>query len=627
MPEGSVLRAPAAGRNGEPQVVCPHPSAVLSQQVEEAVGLAGAEVARVDQQALAAALHVEDELAHRHVRGVVEHGFEATVRGADHAAQLDRNLAVQVDQHVRQRVAGRGQVDRALEHFVEQRRACLGVPIDRVLRAFLGGQLDPRADRLDVTLIEDRRPRQDERRAAQVGVAAAGFDNRPEPRVGGPLGRVLAAEDLRKELRLELQRLAFSRPEFVRGLRFKPGARVGRVAAAAEDPRADLERFATGRGVDGEVRAVDRDVDRADVELHPAEYVWNRVGDGMDFGRFGVDVDRRPHRHRAEVIRAGDGGRDEQEADRSPFVRSRQVDLARRVERRRAGAGGDVHGSDEAVGRAARGGLLGFAGGFARRRDARLGAVFGALQLRHHAGRQVDIDLADLLRPVRPGDVQIDRAVLARLGPGRSGFVGRAEGTVGERFRTRSAAGAFGQREFAAWGCVWVARPWSQCRGRLVRAASVGSGQGPFWATVDVDLEGAERRLRIFVDDHFQLAGIQVGEHVPDQTHVHAVAFGAYGEKDPELFAGGRVVVERRGGVDGAAERVGWQRGGLHLGGADLRRCGALDRIIGVVTELRVAARLESVGQRWIEPRAFRQGYSRRLQVRVRDRFFGVEWD
>ncbi len=65
---------------------------------------------------------------------------------------------------------------------------------------------------------------------------------------------------------------------------------------------------------------VHRQVDRADVELGAAEDVRDRVGDGVDLRRFGVDEQRHPHHDRAEVIRPGRGGGDHCQGERSPVV-------------------------------------------------------------------------------------------------------------------------------------------------------------------------------------------------------------------------------------------------------------------------------------------------------------------
>ena len=72
-----------------------------------------------------------------------------------------------------------------------------------------------------------------------------------------------------------------------------------------------------------------------------------------------VDEERRADDDVAEVIGPRDGGDDDREAERRALVGAREVDLARRVERVRAGAGAGDRGADLARGRAGRGGQLG----------------------------------------------------------------------------------------------------------------------------------------------------------------------------------------------------------------------------------------------------------------------------
>ncbi len=68
--------------------------AVLSPSCSRSPAAACAGVDRVDEEALLAALHVEDELAHRHVRHRPEDRLQAAgAAAADHAAQLDVHLA------------------------------------------------------------------------------------------------------------------------------------------------------------------------------------------------------------------------------------------------------------------------------------------------------------------------------------------------------------------------------------------------------------------------------------------------------------------------------------------------------------------------------------------------------
>ena len=83
------------------------------------------------------------------------------------------------------------------------------VAVDRVLRAVVGGELDPGADLRQVALVEDQRARQDDRGAGDVGVAGA---RQSTARSFGFLARRVAAEEAQEELRLEAELLAALRP-------------------------------------------------------------------------------------------------------------------------------------------------------------------------------------------------------------------------------------------------------------------------------------------------------------------------------------------------------------------------------------------------------------------------------
>ena len=166
----------------------------------------------------------------------------------------------------------------------------------------------------------------------------------------------------------------------------------------------------------------------------------------MDLGRFGVDVQRRPDHDGVEVEGTGDRRGDEHHADRRALVGAGEIRLAVGVERRRSGAGVDSARAHLAVGRTTRGGELRCAGAVRGRRDARLRAVLDALQLRHHPGRQVDVDLADLLGAVGPRDVQLERAERARLPVFHARAVAGVELALGERLRAAAPAGIAGER-------------------------------------------------------------------------------------------------------------------------------------------------------------------------------------
>ena len=92
------------------------------------------------------------------------------------------------------------------------------------------------------------------------------------------------------------------------------GGGVGLGAFVAEDFGVDREGIAVGR-VEGEVRAVEFDADRAQAQRDAFEDLGQGVGDGGDLGGFGVDVERGADDDVAEVIGAGDRRGDHGEAE------------------------------------------------------------------------------------------------------------------------------------------------------------------------------------------------------------------------------------------------------------------------------------------------------------------------
>ncbi len=146
----------------------------------------------------------------------------------------------------------------------------------------------------------------------------------------------------------------------------------GDGAFGAEDFGLDFEGVAVGR-VEGEVRAVEVDEDLAEAEGDALEDLGQRGADGGDLGGFGVDVEAFADDDVAEVIAAGDGGGDEDEAERGALVGAGEVDLAGEVEGVGAGAGAggefaDVGWRRGSWGWPARRGRCGFRG---RRRRSR----------------------------------------------------------------------------------------------------------------------------------------------------------------------------------------------------------------------------------------------------------------
>ena len=138
---------------------------------------------------------------------------------------------------------------------------------------------------------------------------------------------------------------------------WKCSLRVAIAAFVAEDFAVDRERIAVGR-VEGEVRAVEVDQDRAQPQRDAFEDLGQGVGDGGDLGGFGVDVERRPDHDVAEVIGTGDRRGDHREAERGALVGAGQVDLARNVEGVGAGSRAGHGGADLRSRGAARVGLL-----------------------------------------------------------------------------------------------------------------------------------------------------------------------------------------------------------------------------------------------------------------------------
>ena len=164
--------------------------------------------------------------------------------------------------------------------------------------------------------------------AAQVRVAVAGDEGRPEFRVVVPEHVLAAAEEPGREARAEAaacgSRWSGTGPRPANEL--KVAGLVGSAPPPSSAPSvASLP--AAGR-VDDEVVLVDVDVDRADVELGAAEDVGDRVRRGVDAGRFGVDEQRHPDHDRAEVEGPGDRGGDHRQRERRALIGAGEVGLA-----------------------------------------------------------------------------------------------------------------------------------------------------------------------------------------------------------------------------------------------------------------------------------------------------------
>src|SRR3954453_19220064 len=91
-------------------------------------------------------------------------------------------------------MAGRTQVDIAAERLVQQWRARRHLPVNRSLRAFVGGKPDPGADSPDVRLIEELGMWQGDRDLRDYRVARAGMQDSGERRVVPPFGSTLETQ-------------------------------------------------------------------------------------------------------------------------------------------------------------------------------------------------------------------------------------------------------------------------------------------------------------------------------------------------------------------------------------------------------------------------------------------------
>src|SRR4051812_30474907 len=143
------------------------------------------EVSAVDEQALLAAFHGEDELAHRSIRDHVEAAPEAALEGVDATNQDDLEWAMQVGNQIGQRVGGGAEVDRSFQRLVQQWADRTGMPVDGPGRTRPCRELNPGADRADESLLQELGMRKGDNRFGDVGIAGDG----PE---FGAQGRVAA---------------------------------------------------------------------------------------------------------------------------------------------------------------------------------------------------------------------------------------------------------------------------------------------------------------------------------------------------------------------------------------------------------------------------------------------------
>ena len=144
--------------------------AVLAVDQHFGRGVRVADVGRVDEDPLAPAFQRQHEFAHRLIRDRLEVAADPAIDRVDPADDVDVDQPVHRQHQVGQRVVGAAQVDRAFDRVVQQRRPCFREAVDRAGRAFVGGELEPGADRPDVPLIEEDRVRQRHRDPFHVRV-------------------------------------------------------------------------------------------------------------------------------------------------------------------------------------------------------------------------------------------------------------------------------------------------------------------------------------------------------------------------------------------------------------------------------------------------------------------------
>src|SRR5262249_26972123 len=157
------------------------------------------------------------------------------------------------------------EVDVATERLVEQWRRDRDGAVDGGGRAGVGGPLHPGADGADVGLVEELRMGQGDRDRREVGVARSRAQDRGQGRVIAAFGSSLQGE---LDLRLEGEPRALGELE--------AALQAGDLAEGRDLAAFDRAWLTAGR-VEGEVGAVQSDLDRADVEGDPLEELGDRV--------------------------------------------------------------------------------------------------------------------------------------------------------------------------------------------------------------------------------------------------------------------------------------------------------------------------------------------------------------
>ncbi len=341
-----------------------------------------------------------------------------------------------------------------------------------------------------------------------------------------------------------------------------------------------------GRRVAHEVAPGDVDDQVAQPQRHAFDDLRQRIADDRDPRGVRGQAQRLPHHHVAEVVGTGDRVDHRDRPERAALVRAGEVQLAAQRQRVAARSGAGRHRADLAAGRAR------------HRGDLRVGALLDALDLGRLAERQLRRQRMQRLVAVGPAQVERERRVLAGLRD------------VRRRDQTRS------EREPVAAEHVERgpgvdrrgARPRREADHAAVAPAGHRTRQHGVGGVLELQLEVAERQLRVVVEDGGQLAGRSVGDHGADQADRDPVAVGV--DEQPVAVARQRLADVRR-----PVERPVEQR----RGDPDRRHPGsgrAGDRRLGALAELRVGAGLQAVGGRRVDRHAGRQRHRDPLDVR-----------
>ncbi len=411
-----------------------------------------------------------------------------------------------------------------------------------------------------------------------------------------------AALQAHRQLRLEAERRALTHLEAI--------GDVGACPAGSGDGSRRRLLRAAGR-VEREPLAIEVDPHIAQIQRESLQDRRQRIGDRVQLGGRRVDVDRGAHRHVAEVEGPGHRRGDDRHAQRGAFVGAGQVGLSCSHVEGIARARSRDHGADLAVGRTGGRGQLPRARA-RRRRDRRqdgVGAVGDAGEFAGQPQRRVDRDPGELRCARVAGHLQ------RKGGEGAGDRVGRA----GAEARCELARRVTVLVDGELTGAVdrGIAGPRGQLVVDIVGAALGRSGNHAAIALLEVQLEVAERLLRVVVEGGDDPARVGVEAEAPPDLDRHPLAFGDHvaGEQRVE-----RVVILLRH-VEAGFERVAQHRRGdraeADLGGVGTGWVVGVEaqRALGDEADFSLRAGAEPIGGRGVEANPLRQGDHRFLQM------------